>query len=133
MIAAGAPYSLLKRLALAFSILAILVLSLAGGLLYHTLSLELRRRDDREIAGKLQEFMEQARTFGSAVSVAQNGAVFQEALLSHPAVSFAISGGRGELLVYTGDAGNVWHPGWAKTPSLGRSPAIRRSSGLPAA
>ncbi|CAD6557373.1 Sensor protein CzcS [Paraburkholderia kirstenboschensis] len=119
MIAAGAPYSLLKRLALAFSILAILVLSLAGGLLYHTLSLELRRRDDREIAGKLQEFMEQARTFGSAVSVAQNGAVFQEALLSHPAVSFAISGGRGELLVYTGGRGERLASGLGKDAESG--------------
>lgn len=105
MMGSDAPYSLVKRLTLAFSILAILILSFAGGLLYHTLSLELRQRDDSEIAVKLNEFMQQARALGTVSSVAQNGAFFQQALLSHPAVSFAISGGDGQLLAYTAERG----------------------------
>lgn len=105
MMEGGGPYSLLKRLTLAFSILAILVLSLAGGLLYHALSIELRSRDDSEIAVKLHEFMQQVRVFGTAASVAQNGASFHEALLPHPDVSFAISAGSGQLLAYTAERG----------------------------
>ncbi|CAB3806173.1 Sensor protein CzcS [Paraburkholderia ultramafica] len=105
MMEGGVPYSLLKRLTLAFSLLAILVLSLAGGLLYHALSTELRSRDDTEIALQLRQFMQQARTFGTVASVAQNGASFREAMLPHPAESFAISAGSGQLLAYTAERG----------------------------
>src|ERR1700740_2576770 len=72
MTPANEAYSLLRRLTLAFTIVAILVLSLAGGLLYHSLSLQLRQRDDDEISVKLNEFLHQAHQFGAAQAVARN-------------------------------------------------------------
>ena len=90
-------YSLLRRLTVAFTIVASVVLSLAGGLLYHSLSLQLRQRDDSEISVKLDEFLREARTFGSAQAVAGSGKLFQEELLTHPAITFAIVDARGNL------------------------------------
>ena len=50
MTAVAKPYSLLKRLTVAFSIVALLAFALVGGFLYNALALELQRRDDMEIA-----------------------------------------------------------------------------------
>src|SRR6202008_1048300 len=86
------------RLAWAFSIVAILVLSLAGGILYHTLSLELRQRDDNEISLKLAEFSQQAHEYGASQAIVRNGDVFREALQAHPDIYFAIFDGHGGLL-----------------------------------
>ena len=97
-------YSLLRRLTVAFTIVASVVLSLAGGLLYHSLSLQLRQRDDSEISVKLDEFLREARTFGSAQAVAGSGKLFQEELLTHPAITFAIVDARGNVLADSGKA-----------------------------
>jgi two-component system, OmpR family, heavy metal sensor histidine kinase CusS len=102
MTSAMGAYSLLKRLSVAFTLVAILVLSLAGGLLYQALSHELRGRDDEEIALKLDEFLDQAREFGSTQAVAVRGHLFQEQLLTHPAVSFAILDHNGHVLADSG-------------------------------
>jgi two-component system, OmpR family, heavy metal sensor histidine kinase CusS len=95
-------YSLLRRLTLAFTIVAILVLSLAGGLLYHSLSVPLRQRDDDEISVKLNEFVHQAHQFGTVQAVARNSDLFREEMLSHPAITFAILDGRGNVLADSG-------------------------------
>jgi two-component system, OmpR family, heavy metal sensor histidine kinase CusS len=105
MTPANEAYSLLRRLTLAFTIVAILVLSLAGGLLYHSLSLQLRQRDDDEISVKLNEFLHQAHQFGAAQAVARNTGVFQEEILSHPAITFAILDGHGNVLSDSGRPG----------------------------
>jgi two-component system heavy metal sensor histidine kinase CusS len=96
---AGKPYSLLKRLTGAFAIVALLAFALVGGFLYNSLALELQRRDDVEIAEKLDQFLQQARDFGSTQSLMRNNAVFHEVLQSHPAVYLAILNGRGDVLV----------------------------------
>jgi two-component system, OmpR family, heavy metal sensor histidine kinase CusS len=100
--ASNDAYSLLRRLTVAFTIVASVVLSLAGGLLYHSLSLQLRQRDDSEISVKLNEFLREARSFGSAQAVARNGTLFQEELLTHPAITFAILDARGNVLADSG-------------------------------
>jgi two-component system heavy metal sensor histidine kinase CusS len=98
MTAADGAYSLLRRLSFAFTIVAILVLSMAGGLLYHSLSSQLRQRDDSEISVKLDEFLSAARRYGSAEAIGSNSDVFREELLTHPAISFAILDGQGRVL-----------------------------------
>jgi len=102
MTAADGAYSLLRRLSLAFTIVAILVLSMAGGLLYHSLSSQLMRRDDSEISVKLDEFLGAARNFGSVQAIRSNGGLFREELLTHPAISFAILDAQGKLLTDSG-------------------------------
>jgi two-component system, OmpR family, heavy metal sensor histidine kinase CusS len=95
-------YSLLRRLSFAFTLVAILVLSLAGGLLYHALSHELRQRDDDEISVKLGEFLEEARSLGSAQAVARMSHLFREQLIMHPAVTFSILDQNGAVLANSG-------------------------------
>ncbi|MDI7065339.1 hypothetical protein QMO17_29220, partial [Klebsiella pneumoniae] len=102
MTAAGGAYSLLKRLSLAFTIVAVLVLSLAGGLLYHSLSSQLRQRDDSEISVKLDEFLAAARRYGSAGAIGNNSDLFREEFVAHPAISFAILDGQGRVLADSG-------------------------------
>jgi two-component system heavy metal sensor histidine kinase CusS len=97
--AVARPYSLLKRLTVALSIVALLAFALVGGFLYNALALELQRRDDIEIAAKLEQFLQQARDFGSTQSLVQHSAVFHEVLQSHPAVFLAIFDKRGDILV----------------------------------
>ena len=91
MTAVARPYSLLKRLTVAFSIVALLAFALVGGFLYNALALELQRRDDMEITEKLDQFLQQARDFGSTQAVVQHSALFHEVLQSHPAVFLALS------------------------------------------
>jgi two-component system heavy metal sensor histidine kinase CusS len=98
MTAADGAYSLLRRLSLAFTIVAILVLSMAGGLLYHSLSSQLMHRDDSEISVKLDEFLGAARRFGSADAIRSNGDLFREELLTHPAISFVVLDDQGRVL-----------------------------------
>ena len=97
--AVARPYSLLKRLTVAISVVALFVFALVGGLLYNTLGLELQRRDDTEIAEKLDQFLQQARDFGSTQVLRQKSAVFHEVLQSHPAVYLLIANSRGDILV----------------------------------
>lgn len=66
MTAVAKPYSLLKRLTVAFSIVALLAFALVGGFMYNALALELQRHDDMEIAEKLDQFLQQARDFSVA-------------------------------------------------------------------
>jgi two-component system heavy metal sensor histidine kinase CusS len=100
-------YSLLRRLIAAFTIVAVLTLSLAGALLYHSLANQLRQRDDHEISVKLDEFLMEARQFGSVQDVAREGDVFREQMLSHPAITFAILDGRGNALVKSDKPGQA--------------------------
>jgi len=99
VIAPAGPYSLLKRLTVAFSIVALLVFALVSGFLYDSLGRELQRRDDMEIAEKLDQFLQQAHDLGSTQSLLRNSAEFHEDLKSHPAVHLAILNGRGDILV----------------------------------
>jgi two-component system heavy metal sensor histidine kinase CusS len=98
IISAG-PYSLLKRLTIAFSIVALLVFALMSGFLYHSLAQELQRRDDSEITEKLDQYLQQARNFGSTQALLRNSAEFHEDLASHPDVHLSIMDGRGDILV----------------------------------
>lgn len=86
----GGPYSLLARLTLAFSVVATVVFAMMGAFLYDSLSAELKRRDDIEIAGKLSQFLELAREAGSTEAIRERQPVFHEVLLSHPGVYLAI-------------------------------------------
>ncbi|MHB9841933.1 heavy metal sensor histidine kinase [Paraburkholderia terrae] len=101
------PYSLLKRLTLAFSTVAILVFALTGAFLYNALSTELQRRDDIEIGGKLNQFLQLARDTGSAQAVRNNPSVFHEVLLSHPGVYLAIFDRYGAVLLQHSDRSPV--------------------------
>ncbi|RQS71528.1 HAMP domain-containing protein [Burkholderia sp. Bp8963] len=95
----SAPYSLLRRLTLAFAVVAALVFALTGTYLYRSLSAELKRRDDIEISGKLSQFLQLVRASGSAAAVRADPAVFHEVLLSHPGVYLAIYDGQNKPLV----------------------------------
>lgn len=92
-------YSLLKRLTLAFALVAGLVFALTGAYLYKSLSAELQRRDDIEISGKLSQFLQLVRVSGSTSAVRADPAVFHEVLLSHPGVYLGIYDGHNEPLV----------------------------------
>ena len=77
-----AAYSLLQRLTLAFAVVAALVFALTGAYLYRSLSAELTRRDDIEISGKLNQFLQLAHASGSIAALRADPAVFHEVLLS---------------------------------------------------
>ncbi|MDN7182885.1 heavy metal sensor histidine kinase [Caballeronia sp. SEWSISQ10-4 2] len=96
---AARPYSLLKRLTAALAIVALLAFALVGGFLYDSLARELQRRDDIEIGEKLDQFLQQARNFGSTQVLVQHSVVFHEVLQSHPAIFLALSDRRGDMLV----------------------------------
>lgn len=100
-------YSLLKRLTLAFSTVAILVFALTGAFLYNALSTELQRRDDIEISGKLSQFLQLARDAGSTQAVHNKPSVFHEVLLSHPGVYLAIFDRQGTVLLQHSDRSSV--------------------------
>ncbi|MBR8220376.1 heavy metal sensor histidine kinase [Burkholderia ambifaria] len=103
-----APYSLLRRLTLAFAAVAALVFALTGAYLYRSLSAELTRRDDIEIAGKLNQFLQLARASGSTAALRADPAVFHEVLLSHPGVYLGIYDAANRPLVeHTDEAGNT--------------------------
>ncbi|AFQ51665.1 heavy metal sensor histidine kinase [Burkholderia cepacia] len=103
-----APYSLLRRLTLAFAVVAALVFALTGAYLYRSLSAELTRRDDIEIAGKLNQFLQLAQASGSTAALRADPAVFHEVLLSHPGVYLGIYDGANRPLVeHTDEAGNT--------------------------
>jgi two-component system heavy metal sensor histidine kinase CusS len=100
-------YSLLKRLTLAFSTVAILVFALTGAFLYNALSTELQRRDDIEISGKLSQFLQLARDTGSAQAMRNKPSVFHEVLISHPGVYLAIFDRQGAVLLQHSDRPSV--------------------------
>ena len=103
-----APYSLLRRLTLAFAAVAALVFALTGAYLYRSLSAELTRRDDIEIAGKLNQFLQLAHSSGSTAALRADPAVFHEVLLSHPGVYLGIYDAANHPLVeHTDEAGNT--------------------------
>ncbi|GLU32941.1 heavy metal sensor histidine kinase [Trinickia caryophylli] len=94
-----APYSLLTRLTLAFALVAGTAFALTGAYLYRSLSTELQRRDDIEIAGKLSQFLQLARASGSTQRIRATPAVFHEVLLSHPGVYLGIDDAHDRSLV----------------------------------
>ncbi|WP_321966139.1 heavy metal sensor histidine kinase [Burkholderia cepacia] len=103
-----ASYSLLRRLTLAFAVVAALVFALTGAYLYRSLSAELTRRDDIEISGKLNQFLQLAHASGSAAALRADPAVFHEVLLSHPGVYLGIYDARNRALVeHSDEAGHT--------------------------
>lgn len=104
---ASSTYSLLRRLTAAFSTVAIVVFAMMGTFLYDSLSTELQRRDDIEIGGKLNQFLQMARDSGSNEAVRANADMFHEVLLSHPGVYLAIFDRRGAALVQHSDKSSV--------------------------
>ena len=108
MTAHAASYSLLRRLTLAFAAVAALVFALTGAYLYRSLSAELTRRDDIEISGKLNQFLQLARASGSTAALRADPAVFHEVLLSHPGVYLGIYDAQNRPLVeHSDEAGNT--------------------------
>lgn len=104
MSASPASYSLLRRLTLAFAVVAALVFALTGAYLYRSLSAELTRRDDIEISGKLNQFLQLAHASGSTAALRADPAVFHEVLLSHPGVYLGIYDAQDRPLVEHSDA-----------------------------
>ena len=101
-------YSLLQRLTLAFAVVAALVFALTGAYLYRSLSAELTRRDDIEISGKLNQFLQLAHASGSIAALRADPAVFHEVLLSHPGVYLGIYDVQDRALVeHSDEAGNT--------------------------
>ncbi|OXJ13389.1 heavy metal sensor histidine kinase [Burkholderia sp. AU6039] len=101
-------YSLLQRLTLAFAVVAALVFALTGAYLYRSLSAELTRRDDIEISGKLNQFLQLAHASGSIAALRADPAVFHEVLLSHPGVYLGIYDAQDHALVeHSDEAGNT--------------------------
>jgi two-component system heavy metal sensor histidine kinase CusS len=106
--ASPASYSLLRRLTVAFAVVAALVFALTGAYLYRSLSAELTRRDDIEISGKLNQFMQLAHASGSTAALRADPAVFHEVLLSHPGVYLGIYDAQNRPLVeHSDEAGNT--------------------------
>ncbi|WP_175731782.1 heavy metal sensor histidine kinase [Burkholderia ambifaria] len=142
-----APYSLLRRLTLAFAAVAALVFALTGAYLYRSLSAELTRRDDIEIAGKLNQFLQLARSSGSTAALRADPAVFHEVLLSHPGVYLGIYDAANRPLVeHTDEAGNTLasviarprpadaaaaSPFTCAPPGIGTSRCVRARATLP--
>ncbi|WP_175965529.1 heavy metal sensor histidine kinase [Burkholderia sp. BCC0322] len=101
-------YSLLRRLTLAFAAVAALVFALTGAYLYRSLSAELTRRDDIEISGKLNQFLQLAHASGSIAALRADPAVFHEVLLSHPGVYLGIYDAQNRAIVaHSDEAGNT--------------------------
>ncbi|HDR8968094.1 TPA: heavy metal sensor histidine kinase [Burkholderia vietnamiensis] len=116
-----ASYSLLRRLTLAFALVAGLVFALTGAYLYKSLSAELQRRDDIEISGKLSQFLQLVRVSGSTSAVRADPAVFHEVLLSHPGVYLGIYDGQnGPLVEHTDKPGRTLKGLVTETHPIGR-------------
>nr|WP_241025718.1 heavy metal sensor histidine kinase [Burkholderia sp. Tr-20390] len=99
---------MLQRLTLAFAVVAALVFALTGAYLYRSLSAELTRRDDIEISGKLNQFLQLAHASGSIAALRADPAVFHEVLLSHPGVYLGIYDAQNRALVeHSDEAGNT--------------------------
>nr|WP_217445804.1 heavy metal sensor histidine kinase [Burkholderia metallica] len=99
---------MLRRLTLAFAAVAALVFALTGAYLYRSLSAELTRRDDIEISGKLNQFLQLARASGSTAALRADPAVFHDVLLSHPGVYLGIYDAQHRPLVeHSDEAGNT--------------------------
>lgn len=142
-----APYSLLRRLTLAFAAVAALVFALTGAYLYRSLSAELIRCDDIEIAGKLNQFLQLAHASGSTAALRADPAVFHEVLLSHPGVYLGIYDGANRPLVeHTDETGNTLasviakpqpaavagaSPFTCSPPGIGTSRCVRARATLP--
>ncbi|WP_321910406.1 MULTISPECIES: heavy metal sensor histidine kinase [unclassified Paraburkholderia] len=135
-------YSLLRRLSFAFTAVAIVVLSLAGGLLYHALSRDLRRHDDNEITVKLRELLIEAHGFGSTSAVARMSDLFRDEMRSHPAMTFAILDSQGDVLADSGrplqhltspgpGAPGQGEPWSCSPPSIGAARCVYGDSVLP--
>ncbi|MEK2605467.1 heavy metal sensor histidine kinase [Burkholderia arboris] len=108
MTASPASYSLLRRLTVAFAVVAALVFALTGAYLYRSLSAELTRRDDIEISGKLNQFLQLSHASGSTAALRADPAVFHEVLLSHPGVYLGIYDAQNHPLVeHSDEAGNT--------------------------
>ena len=106
-----AQYSLLRRLTLAFACAAALIFALTGAYLYRSLSAELVRRDDIEISGKLEQFLQLARASGSSAALRNDPAIFHEVLLSHPGVYLDIYDDNNKPLIeHTDKAGVTLKP-----------------------
>nr|WP_205190859.1 MULTISPECIES: heavy metal sensor histidine kinase [unclassified Burkholderia] len=99
---------MLRRLTLAFAVVAALVFALTGAYLYRSLSAELTRRDDIEISGKLNQFLQLAHASGSIAALRADPAVFHEVLLSHPGVYLGIYDAQNRAIVeHSDEAGNT--------------------------
>nr|WP_249182832.1 heavy metal sensor histidine kinase [Burkholderia ambifaria] len=138
---------MLRRLTLAFAAVAALVFALTGAYLYRSLSAELTRRDDIEIAGKLNQFLQLARASGSTAALRADPAVFHEVLLSHPGVYLGIYDAANRPLVeHTDEAGNTLasviarprpadaaaaSPFTCAPPGIGTSRCVRAHATLP--
>lgn len=130
MTASPASYSLLRRLTLAFAVVAALVFALTGAYLYRSLSTELTRRDDIEISGKLNQFLQLAHASGSTAALRADPAVFHEVLLSHPGVYLGIYDGQNRPLVeHTDEAGNTLATVIAAPHPAGGTGGTGRASG----
>ena len=82
--------------------------ALTGAYLYRSLSAELTRRDDIEISGKLNQFLQLAHASGSIAALRADPAVFHEVLLSHPGVYLGIYDVQDRALVeHSDEAGNT--------------------------
>ncbi|MGF6267130.1 two-component system heavy metal sensor histidine kinase CusS [Paraburkholderia youngii] len=135
-------YSLLRRLSLAFTVVAVLILSLAGGLLYHALSIELRMRVDNEISVQLRGLLSQAHELGSPTSIARQDRAFRDRMLPHPDITFAIFDGDGNVLADSGRPDQrltppapmertAWRPYWCDPFSKERARCIYGEETLP--
>ncbi|KVL40317.1 heavy metal sensor histidine kinase [Burkholderia sp. MSMB1835] len=146
MTARPVPYSLLRRLTLAFAAVAALVFALTGAYLYRSLSAELTRRDDIEITAKLNQFLQLARASGSAAALRADPAVFHDVLLSHPGVYLGIYDAQRHPLVEHSDeagntlasviaaphpAGSVGSPFTCAPPGIGTSRCVHARETLP--
>ncbi|WP_321859869.1 heavy metal sensor histidine kinase [Burkholderia cenocepacia] len=122
MTARPASYSLLQRLTLAFAAVAALVFALTGAYLYRSLSAELTRRDDIEISGKLNQFLQLAHASGSTAALRADPAVFHDVLLSHPGVYLGIYDAQNRPLVeHSDEAGNTLASAIAAPHPAGRA------------
>lgn len=95
-------YSITARLALLFAV-ALAVLSLAaGGYLYHALTIDLTKRDDDELHGKLALAIEAVRRIDSFADVSQRDSELAHVVVGHDRLTLYVIGANDQVLFATG-------------------------------
>ncbi len=95
-------YSITARLALLFAA-ALAVLSLAaGGYLYHALTLDLTRRDEDELHGKIALAVEAVRRIDSFADVSQRDSELAHVVVGHDRLTLYVIGDDERVLFATG-------------------------------
>ncbi len=93
------PASIMSRLAVLFGFIVILIISLLGTYLYHSLASQLEARDDEELIGKVVQIRHLLQEVGFAREIERSPFAFLDAVFGHEGLAMRISSIDGRAMV----------------------------------